>query len=228
MKKNGLNVVLLLGLIILYILHFTNSPSNNITEEVENIEIPDSLVNDSAKNNTVKILSDSSMLDTLKEAQYSRIGFINMFKVVKECPNLLKDQEELDKRKENLSNRERQLQINQVNYEEEKKKELEKLDANGLLDQATYQTIMNEVGLKRQEAQAELQKLQPKLESIQKFALKVSQKREKIVSDALEILNKKMKLDYVLVEAGTMTNVYPLSDKNDITDLLIKVINNSK
>lgn len=225
MKNNLVSGVLAFGLIILYILHFSSASSNKNEGTAENESATDSLSVDSAAKDVV-ILNDSTVLDTLKEAQFSRIGFINMFEVVKQCPALLKDQEELEKRKENLSRKERQLQENQMNYEQAKKKELEKLDANGLLDQATYQAIMNEVGLKRQEAEAELRKLQPKVEGIQNFALKISKNREEIVSKALKTLNKKVQLDYVLVESGSLTNVYPLSDKNDITDLLIKVINN--
>ena len=68
--------------------------------------------------------------------------------------------------------------------------------------------------------------LKPKAENLQKSQMKITQKRNDVVQKALDKINKKLQLDFVLVQDGMNTSVFPLNAKNDITDQIILVVNN--
>ena len=106
MKNNVIIGVLSLAIVVLYILQFSSPKIQNGSAENKE-EVSDSLQTDSST--TLVSMADDSFLDSLKEADYSRIGFINMFKVVSECPKFKKDIERLEKKQLSLQRQEAQI-----------------------------------------------------------------------------------------------------------------------
>ena len=108
-----------------------------------------------------------------------------------------------------------------------KQKELETKEANGTLIPAIVQYEEKILYQKAGEADQAIKALQPKLERIQKAEQKNGIERDRIIKEAVDEINGELKLDYILVNNGTMTNVIPVSDKNNITKYIIQKINNN-
>ena len=165
MKNNLIIGVLSLAIIVLYILQFSSPKIQNDTIENKE-EVSDSLKTDSS---TVLVsVADNSFLDSLKEADYSRIGFINMFKVVNECPELKKDIELLEKQQLSLQRQETQIYKDFEAYRIKKEQELKSMQEKGLLDQMTYQMELKQMQQKQAEAEQKVLNLKPKAENLQK------------------------------------------------------------
>jgi len=222
MKNNLLSGILAIAVVVLYILHFSSGTGNDDVKDVE-ISNTDTTAIDSSAN--FVNLSDTSSLDSLKVADYSRIGFIDMFAVVEKCPSLKKDLETLEKRQISLQRQEAQIYEEFQQLKAKKEKELEMLHSKGLLDQVTYQQELQAMAVKQQEAEQKVLNLRPKAENLQKSQMKITQRRNKIVKEALDEINEKIQLDYVLVQDGMNTSVFPLNAKNDITEQIILVVN---
>tara|TARA_Y100000589_G_scaffold288604_1_gene290114 strand:- start:4368 stop:5042 length:675 start_codon:yes stop_codon:yes gene_type:complete len=223
MKNNVIIGILTLAIIVLYILQFSSPKIQNNTIENKE-EGSDSLKTDSSA--VLVSVIDNSYLDSLKEADYSRIGFINMFKVVSECPELKKDIELLEKQQLSLQRQETQIYKDFEAYRIKKEQELKSMQEKGLLDQMTYQMELKQMQQKQVEAEQKVLNLKPKAEKLQKAQLKITEKRNNTVQKALDKINKKLQLDFVLVQDGMNTSVFPLNAKNDITDQIILVVNN--
>ena len=223
MKNNLIVGILAIAVIVLYVLQFTSPRVQNAITEVEE-KASDSLTIDSST--ALVSIGDTSFLDSLKEADYSRIGFINMFKVVTECPRLKKDIESLEKKQLNLQKQEAQIYQDFEAYRRKKEQELKSMQEKGLLDQMTYQMELKQMQQKQAEAEQKVMNLKPKAENLQKSQIKITQKRNDVVQKALDKINKKLQLDFVLVQDGMNTSVFPLNAKNDITDQIILVVNN--
>ena len=223
MKNNLVVGILTISVIVLYILQFTSHNTQNTTSEVEEQTL-DSLKTDSSA--TSVSMGDTSFLDSLKKANYSRIGFINMFKVVSKCPKLKRDIEFLEKKQISLQKEEAQIYQDFEVYKRKKEQELKSMQEKGLLDQMTYQMELKQMQQKQAEAEQNVNKLKPKVENLQKSQIKITQKRNDIVQKALDKINIKLQLDFVLVQDGMNTSVIPLNAKNDITDQIILVVNN--
>ncbi|MBK22162.1 MAG: hypothetical protein CMP63_07645 [Flavobacteriales bacterium] len=223
MKNNVIIGILTLAIIVLYILQFSSPKIQNNTIENKE-EGSDSLKTDSSA--VLVSVLDNSYLDSLKEADYSRIGFINMFKVVSECPELKKDIELLEKQQLSLQRQETQIYKDFEAYRIKKEQELKSMQEKGLLDQMTYQMELKQMQQKQVEAEQKVLNLKPKAEKLQKAQLKITEKRNNTVQKALDKINKKLQLDFVLVQDGMNTSVFPLNAKNDITDQIILVVNN--
>lgn len=223
MKNNLIIGILSVAVIVLYVLQFTSPNVQNTIKEVEE-QASDSLKTDSST--ALVSIGDTSFLDSLKEADYSRIGFINMFKVVTECPRLKKDIESLEKKQVSLQKQEAQIYQDFEAYRRKKEQELKSMQEKGLLDQMTYQMELKQMQQKQADAEQKAMNLKPKAENLQKSQMKITQKRNDVVQKALDKINKKLQLDFVLVQDGMNTSVFPLNAKNDITDQIILVVNN--
>ena len=223
MKNNLIIGILSVAVIVLYVLQFTSPNVQNTIKEVEE-QASDSLKTDSST--ALVSIGDTSFLDSLKEADYSRIGFINMFKVVTECPRLKKDIESLEKKQVSLQKQEAQIYQDFEAYRRKKEQELKSMQEKGLLDQMTYQMELKQIQQKQADAEQKAMNLKPKAENLQKSQMKITQKRNDVVQKALDKINKKLQLDFVLVQDGMNTSVFPLNAKNDITDQIILVVNN--
>ncbi len=223
MKNNLAIGILAIAIVVLYILQFSSENSSDKIN-ADNLNPIDSLSKDSI---TKPIsLSDTLNFDSLKEADYSRIGFINMFQVVDQCPTLKKDIQLLEQKQIRLQKQEAQIYKEFETYRAKKEQDLKTMQEKGLLDQMTYQVELKQMQQKQVEAEQKVLALKPKAENLQKSQLKVTQKRNDIVQKALDKINKKLQLDFVLVQDGMNTSVFPLNAKNDITNQIISVVNN--
>lgn len=222
MKNNLTTGILAIAIVVLYILQFSSGNSSDKIN-AENLEPIESLIKDSI---TKPIsLSDTLNFDSLKEADYSRIGFINMFQVVDQCPTLKKDIQILEQKQISLQKKEAQIYKEFETYRAKKEQDLKTMQEKGLLDQMTYQVELKQMQQKQAEAEQKVLALKPKAENLQKSQLKITQKRNDIVQKALDKINKKLQLDFVLVQDGMNTSVFPLNAKNDITNQIISVVN---
>ena len=75
---------------------------------------------------------------------------------------------------------------------------------------------------KQQNMQQDLQREEMRLNERKQAFL---QERDKVIFDAVKSLNEVLKLDYVLVDNMDIRLVVPLSERNDITKDLAKLIN---
>ena len=222
MKNNLTTGILAIAIVVLYILQLSSGNSSDKIN-ADNLEPIESLINDSI---TKPIsLSDTLNFDSLKEADYSRIGFINMFQVVDQCPTLKKDIQLLEQKQISLQKKEAQIYKEFETYRAKKEQDLKTMQEKGLLDQMTYQVELKQMQQKQAEAEQKVLALKPKAENLQKSQLKITQKRNDIVQKALDKINKKLQLDFVLVQDGMNTSVFPLNAKNDITNQIISVVN---
>jgi Skp family chaperone for outer membrane proteins len=223
MKNKLATVILAIAVIVLYILQFSsgNSLDKINTDKLESIE-------SEGKDTSTLLMStnDTLSIDSLKEADFSRIGFINMFQVVDECPTLKKDIQLLEQKQISLQKKEAQIYKEFETYRTKKEQDLKTMQEKGLLDQMTYQMELKQMQQKQAEAEQKVLQLKPKAENLQKSQLKITQKRNDIVQKALDKINKKLQLDFVLVQDGMNTSVFPLNAKNDITNQIISVVNN--
>ena len=78
---------------------------------------------------------------------------------------------------------------------------------------------------KQKQAEQEVLALKPKADNLQRSQMNITTKRNEVVQKAIDEINEKLQLDYVLVQDGMNTSVFPLNAKNDITDQIILVIN---
>lgn len=214
--------ILAIAIVVLYILQFS-SGSSSVKIKADNQDSTESPKKDSITKPLS--LSDTLNFDSLKEADYSRIGFINMFQVVDKCPTLKKDIQLLDKKQIRLQKQEAQIYKEFETYRAKKEQDLKIMQEKGLLDQMTYQVELKQMQQKQVEAEQKVLALKPKAENLQKSQLKITQKRNDIVQKALDQINKKLQLDFVLVQDGMNTSVFPLNAKNDITNQIILVVN---
>lgn len=223
MKNNLVTGVLALAIIVLYILQFSSGNSSDKIN-TDNLQALDSMSVDSST--LLMSTIDTSFIDSLKEADYSRIGFINMFQVVDQCPTLKKDIQLLEQKQISLQKKEAQIYREFENYRAKKEQDLKTMQEKGLLDQMTYQMELKQMQQKQGEAEQKVLALKPKAENLQKSQLSITQKRNDIVQKALDKINTKLQLDFVLVQDGMNTSVFPLNAKNDITKQIISVVNN--
>lgn len=223
MKINLFNGILAIGLIVLYALHFSTTGISSDNEDI-NISVDSTKVDSSA---SMLSLSDTSSLDSLKEADYSRVGVLDILVVVDQCPILSKKFNQTRKQLKALQNKKYSIEKELYDYQAMKQKELETKEANGTLIPAIVQYEEKILYQKAGEADQAIKALQPKLERIQKAEQKNGIERDRIIKEAVDEINGELKLDYILVNNGTMTNVIPVSDKNNITKYIIQKINNN-
>lgn len=223
MKNNLFNGILAIGLIVLYALHFSTTGISSDNEDI-NISVDSTKVDSSA---SMLSLSDTSSLDSLKEADYSRVGVLDILVVVDQCPILSKKFNQTRKQLKALQNKKYSIEKELYDYQAMKQKELETKEANGTLIPAIVQYEEKILYQKAGEADQAIKALQPKLERIQKAEQKNGIERDRIIKEAVDEINGELKLDYILVNNGTMTNVIPVSDKNNITKYIIQKINNN-
>ena len=111
-------------------------------------------------------------------------------------------------------------------YKAIKQKEIDEKQSNGTLLQSVVEYEQKVLYQKSIEAEQAINSLQPLFEKLQEKESKNGAERNKIIKKAIDLVNEQLKLDFILVNNGTMNNVIPLSDKNNITDIIITTINN--
>jgi hypothetical protein len=229
MKNNIATIGLSIGLIVLYILHFSSNYTNN-TSGADAL-LSDSLEVDSSKIDSLAILvniGDSSFLDSLEIAAYSKVGYLSIEEVVFMCPSLKKDQEKIVGIQKSIGAREVSLKTNLQNYLVKKQEEGKELYEKGLLTQSGQQRIEEDAAKKQMEAEEKMKSLAKEFQISKEMEAKFAQKLDVVIGEGLKIINKKLQLDYILIEKRELSTVYKLNDKNNITELMIKIINSKK
>ena len=221
MKSNILSIVALVATFILYILHFTNDSSSNVELDKPVMEAKiDSLKNQST------LVKDSLSLDSLETASFSRVGVLDVFDVIEGCPVLAKTFKKNQAELKSLQQRQYNIEKNLYDYQEAKQKELTEKQSKGTLLPSVLEYEQKELYQKSIEAEQAIKSLQPLFIKLQERETKNGAERNKIIKKAIDIVNNQLKLDYILVNNGTMNNVIPLSDTNNITNVIISTINN--
>lgn len=225
MKNNIATITLSVGLIVLYILHFTSGTSNS--QSVDNIQtdslVTDSLLSDSSL--SVINTSDSTLIDSLSVAEYSKVGYLSIEKVVYMCPSLKVDQDKIVSIQKNIGAREIKIKQNLQRLIESKQIEADELKNKGLLTQMGAQRMQEEVYAEQMKSEELMKNLAKEFQASKELEAKFAQRLDVIVGKGLEKINKKLKLDYILIEKGELNTVYALNQKNDITEVMIKLIN---
>ena len=221
MKSNILSIVALVATFILYILHFTNDSSSNVELDKPVMEAKiDSLRNQST------LVKDSLSLDSLETASFSRVGVLDVFDVIEGCPVLAKTFKKNQAELKSLQQRQYNIEKNLYDYQEAKQKELTEKQSKGTLLPSVLEYEQKVLYQKSIEAEQAIKSLQPLFIKLQERETKNGAERNKIIKKAIDIVNNQLKLDYILVNNGTMNNVIPLSDTNNITNVIISTINN--
>lgn len=221
MKSNILSIVALVATFILYILHFTNDSSSNVELDKPVMEAKiDSLKNQST------LVKDSLSLDSLEIASFSRVGVLDVFDVIEGCPVLAKTFKKNQAELKSLQQRQYNIEKNLYDYQEAKQKELTEKQSKGTLLPSVLEYEQKVLYQKSIEAEQAIKSLQPLFIKLQERETKNGAERNKIIKKAIDIVNNQLKLDYILVNNGTMNNVIPLSDTNNITNVIISTINN--
>ncbi|MBL56903.1 MAG: hypothetical protein CMP61_06935 [Flavobacteriales bacterium] len=221
MKSNILSIVALVATFILYILHFTNDSSSNVELDKPVMEAKiDSLKNQST------LVKDSLSLDSLETASFSRVGVLDVFDVIEGCPVLAKTFKKNQAELKSLQQRQYNIEKNLYDYQEAKQKELTEKQSKGTLLPSVLEYEQKVLYQKSIEAEQAIKSLQPLFIKLQERETKNGAERNKIIKKAIDIVNNQLKLDYILVNNGTMNNVIPLSDTNNITNVIISTINN--
>lgn len=221
MKSNILSIVALVATFILYILHFTNDSSSNVELDKPVMEAKiDSLKNQST------LVKDSLSLDSLETASFSRVGVLDVFDVIEGCPVLAKTFKKNQAELKSLQQRQYNIEKNLYDYQEAKQKELTEKQSKGTLLPSVLEYEQKVLYQKSIEAEQAIKSLQPLFVKLQERETKNGAERNKIIKKAIDIVNNQLKLDYILVNNGTMNNVIPLSDTNNITNVIISTINN--
>lgn len=223
MKNNLSTVVLAIGLAVLYILHFSSSSESSDVGS-DSIEVQDSSKSDSTDLQVINT-ADSSFMDSLEIAEYSKVGYLDIAKVVQMCPLLKKDQVK-------LVNAQKSIKGKQIRYENElqrfiqgKEIEFNNLQKSGLLTQSNADRIQQEVGAKQNEHQSKMISLNKEFNASKEDERRLSETLDFVIGKGLEVINERVKLDYILIEKRELSTVYALNKKNDITDAMIKWIN---
>ena len=221
MKNNILSIIALIAVSILYILHFSNEQSNEIS-----IDSPSSptLINDSSSQLTEII--DSLSVDSLEAASFSRVGVLDVLEVLEGCPVLAKTYKKNQAELKSLQQKQYNIEKNLYDYKAIKQKEIDEKQSNGTLLPSVVEYEQKVLYQKSIEAEQAINSLQPLFEKLQEKESKNGAERNKIIKKAIDLVNEQLKLDFILVNNGTMNNVIPLSDKNNITDIIITTINN--
>lgn len=222
MKNNSLSIIALLGVLVLFVMQF--SSESEIVEPKEETIAEIALQESDSSESSVQII-DTSNVEELVPASYSKVGYCDIVMVITDCPYLAKKFNDTKNKLENLQQKEYNIKKELFDYQQAKQKELEEKNNQGLLLPQTLQMEERKLMEKQQIAEKEIMSMQPTLEAIQKQEAKNVEERDQIIREALEEVNKTAQLDFVLVNNGTMTNVYHFSEKNHITKQVIKVIN---
>lgn len=225
MKNNLVSAVLALGLIVLYFLHFSEG-KKDVSSEDKIEQVNDSTSVDSLA--TVVELGDSSFLDSLRIAEYSKVGYLDIEQVVAKCPSLRVVQEKIYRDQQSIAVKERDIKVRIQKLVLSKQKEAKDLEDMGLLTQAKYESLQAELGRAQQEGEQQMANLQEDFTQLTDVQNKFSKKLDNIIGKGIEKINEQVKLDYILIEKREMNNVYALNKKNDITDVMIKYINSQK
>jgi hypothetical protein len=211
----------LIAVFILYILHFSVKNSNEINSDTDSNK---SFVKDSSE--TFAEIIDSISIDTLEIASYSRVGVLDVFEVIELCPALSKTFKKNQAELKSLQQKQFNIEKNLFDYKTVKQNELSEKESNGTLLQSVVEYEQKVLYQKSIEAEQSIKTLQPLFQKLQEKENKNGAERNKIIRKAIDIVNTQLKLDYILVNNGSMNNVIPLSDKNNITDIIISTINN--
>jgi len=225
MKNNIATIALSIGLVVLYILHFTSGTSGDTISN--GALLNDSTANDSTLIDSTAVFSigDSTLLDSLNIAEYSKVGYLSIEKVVYMCPTLKVDQDRIVRIQKDIGAREITIKQGLQKLIERKQVEAEELKAKGLLTQMGAQSMQEEVYGAQMKAEDQMKNLAQEFQASKELEAKFAKRLDEIIGKGLDKINKKMELDYILIEKRELNTVYALNEKNDITEVMIKLIN---
>jgi len=229
MKNNIATITLSVGLLVLYILHFTSNSSNNISED--SLLSNDSLIADSTNVDSLAVLvdlNDSTFLDSLEIASYSKVGYLSIEKVVFMCPVLKKDQDKIVGIQKRIGEREVKIKTDLNQLLVKKQNEGKELHEKGLLTQSGQQRLQEEVYAAQMDSEEKMKNLAKEFQLSKELEAKFAQRLDEIIGKGLKKINEKLELDYILIEKRELNTVYALNQKNDITEVMIKIINSQK
>ncbi len=213
-KQQIFNIVLALGLIVSLALNIS-SKSTGKSDTTENTK-------DSIPSSGIIPLPKDSIETAAGTSEAVKVGYFVLEELVKTSPYLNRKTQELIEMERKLyqsaQNKEREL----MEYQKRKSKELEELNSKNLLSQTFYEGAQRDLMEKQQNMQQDLQREEMRLNERKQAFL---QERDKVIFDAVKSLNEVLKLDYVLVDNMDIRLVVPLSERNDITKDLAKLIN---
>lgn len=225
MNKNTLfNFVLALAVIILFILNFNKQDKVKSVKPVDKDLVSDvDSVNDEL-NQVIDLTDDTTLTEDSKEIKIagSRVGYFVLEELIASSPFLNRKTQEVINQEKNLYESAKNKEDELISYQSRKQKELEELDRKSMLSQTMVESAQRELMEKQQKMQLDLQNSEKQL-TIKKQEF-VSE-RDKIIFDAVKELNKKLDLDYVLIDNLELRLVVPLNERNNITKELAKVIN---
>ena len=225
MKNNLALIALSVGLIVLYILHFTSVANSDNPSDL--LLVNDSTVNDSIliDSSAAFVTGDSTLLDSLNVAEYSKIGYLSIEKVVFMCPTLKVSQDRIVRIQKDIGAREIKIKQSLQKLIERKQVEVEELKTKGLLTQMGAQRMQEEVYREQMKSEEQMKTLAKEFQASKELEAKFAQRLDIIIGKGLEKINEKMELDYILIEKRELNTVYALNQKNDITQVMIKLIN---
>jgi len=229
MKNNIATITLSVGLLVLYILHFTSNSSNNISED--SLLSNDSLIADSTNVDSLAVLvdlNDSTFLDSLEIASYSKVGYLSIEKVVFMCPVLKKDQDKIVGIQKRIGEREVKIKTDLNQLLVKKQNEGKELHEKGLLTQSGQQRLQEEAYAAQMDSEEKMKNLAKEFQLSKELEAKFAQRLDEIIGKGLKKINEKLELDYILIEKRELNTVYALNQKNDITEVMIKIINSQK
>ena len=229
MKNNIATITLSVGLLVLYILHFTSNSANSISKGTSLVN--DSLSADSSYVDSLAVLvdlSDSTFLDSLEIASYSKVGYLSIEKVVFMCPILKKDQDRIAGIQKRIGERELKIKTDLNQLLVKKQNEGKELHEKGLLTQSGQQLLQEEAYAAQMDSEEKMKNLAKEFQLSKELEAKFAQRLDEIIGKGLKKINEKLELDYILIEKRELNTVYALNQKNDITEVMIKIINSQK
>lgn len=225
MNKNTLfNFVLALAVIILFILNFNKQDKVKSVKPVDKDLISETDSTNNELSQVIDLTDDSTVVDNSKEIKIagSRVGYFVLEELIASTPFLNRKTQDIINQDNRLIESAKNKEDELISYQARKQKELEELRVKNMLSQTMVESAQGELMEKQRAMQIELQNTEQQLTiKKQEFV----NERDKIIFDAVKELNKKLDLDYVLIDNLELRLVVPLNERNNITKELAKVIN---
>ncbi len=210
-KSVIINAVLAIGLIVLYILHFTSSPKSAVVEEEEIIE------------DTLQVVeeADSSLLDTVpsKELNFP-IAYVNMDRLNEEYNYILDGRKRIQSREASYKRQLASIQEESYKLQEEYQQIMVQFQSGKLTEDAAKALIADLE--KRQEKN--MRKAQNTEESIAKESQNFLIQAQDNIRSFLEKNRDEFKYSYVFTY-GMGSNLLFANDSLDITNDLLEALN---
>ena len=144
------------------------------------------------------------------------------------CPALKKDQDKIVGIQKRIGEREVKIKTDLNQLLVKKQNEGKELHEKGLLTQSGQQRLQEEAYAAQMDSEEKMKNLAKEFQMSKELEAKFAQRLDEIIGKGLKKINKKLELDYILIEKRELNTVYALNQKNDITEVMIKIINSQK